>query len=86
MKDLCLINPQLYNMVGRENDRQLQKWGAQDHNAFQWLAFATEELGELSEAISEHNFRDGSAEDCVKEAIQVATLCLKIAEMFRAMK
>jgi len=51
MKDLCLVNPQLYNMIGEENDRQLQKWGVQDHLPAEWLMFTTEELGELAEAI-----------------------------------
>jgi len=82
MKDLCLSTGKVMPLVNRENHRQLDKWGIQDHSAFQWLAFATEELGELSEAISEHNFRDGKPEHCVKEAIKTATLCLKIAEMF----
>ncbi len=83
MKDLRLINPQLYNMVGKENDRQLQKWGIQDHLPAEWLMFTTEELGELAEAIGTWNYRSGPAEDVVKEAIQVATLSLKIAEMFQ---
>jgi len=44
--------------------------------------FTTEELGELANAITEWKFRKGSSENVVKEAIQVATLALKIAEMF----
>lgn len=46
-----------------------------------WLTYTTEELGELAEAISEHIYRDGNREHIIKEAIQTATLCLKIAEM-----
>ena len=86
MKDLCLetytekIAPKLF----RENYRQLEKWGVQDHEAFEWLGFTTEELGELAEAMGEWQFRDGAAEDVVKEAIQTATLSIKIAEMFQA--
>jgi len=86
MKDLCLNNPQLYNLIRDEHERQLAKWGVQDHSAFAWLAFTLEELGETSDAISEWSYRGGSAEDVVKEAIQTATLALKIAEMFEAMK
>ena len=82
MKDLCLRTKGIYDLISSENLRQIEKWGVQDHDAFQWLAFATEELGETSQAISEHNFRDGSAKNVVKEATQAATLCLKIAEMF----
>jgi len=65
-----------------ENQRQLRKWGVQTHSAFEWLTYTTEELGELANAISEHEYRGGNSKDVVKEAIQVATLALKIAEMF----
>lgn len=82
MKDLCLATGKVMPLVWRENVAQLEKWGIQDHDPVWWLAFATEELGELSEAISEFSFRGGTPEPVVKEAIQTATLCLKIAEMF----
>jgi hypothetical protein len=82
MKDKGLQNPELFSMVEGESVRQIQKWGFQDHDIFQWLAFTTEEHGELSNAISEWYFRGGLQSNIVKEAIQEATLCLKIAEMF----
>jgi Holliday junction resolvasome RuvABC DNA-binding subunit len=73
-------------LVYRENVRQLEKWGVQDHDAFEWLGFASEELGELAKAISEHRWRNGSPESVIKEAIQTVTLCLKIAEMYMALE
>jgi NTP pyrophosphatase (non-canonical NTP hydrolase) len=86
MKDLCLTQytEKIAPMVFRENHRQLVKWGVQDHEPSEWLMFTTEELGELAEAIGEFQFRwkAGSCENVIKEAIQTATLCLKIAEMF----
>jgi hypothetical protein len=85
MKDLELINPELFEMVKEESLRQIRKWGIQEHDSFEWLAFTTEEHGELSKAISEWYFRRGLISDVVKEAIQEATLCLKIAEMFMAL-
>ena len=86
MKDLCLKTPSLMPLVYRENVRQLEKWGVQDLEPFAWLAFATEELGETSQAISNFIYNGGLAEDVVTEAIQTATLCLKIAEMYMALK
>ena len=68
--------------IQNENERQLLKWGIQTYSPFEWLTYTTEELGELAQAISEHEYRDGTKEAVVKEAIQVATLALKIAEMF----
>ena len=54
----------------------------QNHEPSEWLMFTTEELGELSEAISDWQFREGHPDKIIQEAIQVATLSLKIAEMF----
>jgi len=83
MKELELRNPDLFKMVKEESLRQIKIWGIQDRDPHEWLASTTEELGELSEAISEWKyFRGGSKSAVVKEAIHVATLSLKIAEMF----
>jgi len=86
MKDLCLKGwTPLESMVLAENQRQLDKWGIQDHTPESWLMFTSEELGETAKAIGEFEYRGGLAEDVVKEAIQTATLCLKIAEMFQGL-
>jgi len=86
MKDLCLETNNFYREIEQENRRQLDKWGVQNHHPFAWLAFTSEELGELSNAISEFLYRGGDREHVVNEAIQTATLCIKIAEMFRHSK
>ena len=88
MKDLCLetYTEKVAPLVFRENLRQLDKWGVQDHDPFQWLAFATEELGEMSAAIADWHFRGVPPGNVVSEAIETATLCLKIAEMFLALQ
>lgn len=83
MLDLCFAVLDPGKEVQAENRRQLDKWGVQNHSCFEWLAYTTEELGELSNAISEYYYRKGDRESVVKEAIQVATLALKIAEMYR---
>ena len=81
--DLELKDKQwILKKIKDENINQLDKWGIQTHSAFEWLAYTTEELGELAQAISEVEYRDGEKEQVVKEAVQVATLALKIAEMF----
>ena len=83
MKDLCLATGKVMPLIYAENLRQLEKWGVQDHPPFEWLGYATEELGETAQAIGDFLYREGSTEDVVKEAIQTATLMLKIAEMFQ---
>ena len=69
--------------VQLEHAQQIKKWGIQDRTPFEWLAYTLEELGELSEAISEMYYRNGSKDDVFREALQVATLSLKIAHMSR---
>jgi len=83
MKDLCLATGKIMPLIYRENVAQLEKWGVQDHEPFEWLGFATEELGETAKAIGEYTYRGGLVEDVIKEAVQTATLMLKIAEMFQ---
>lgn len=64
-----------------EHKRQVEKWGTQNHELPAWLMFLTEEVGELSEAIAEQQYREGTFDAIKAEAIQVATLALKIAEI-----
>jgi len=84
MKDCELISMNaLCRDVMCEGERQVNKWGIQDRSSFEWMLYLTEEVGELAEAISEYEYRKGDVRDIYKEAIQVATLALKIAEMSR---
>lgn len=72
----------LMDLVMKEHTKQLVKWGTQSCSGFEWLTYTAEELGELAEAISEHEYREGKRIKVVDEAIQLATLALKIAEMY----
>jgi len=72
----------LFRAVVDEGKKQIEKWGVQTHTPAEWLMYTTEELGELANAISEAEYRGGSDSKVYAEAIQVATLALKIAEMY----
>jgi len=77
------IPKEIIDKVYKEHDFQIRKWGWQHHSIYEWLAFATEELGEVSAVICDYEYdRGGKQEDIVKEAIQAATLLLKIATMY----
>ena len=82
MRDLRLMDGRIFNMISAEGDKQVKKWGVQDRSPFEWMTFLTEEAGELAQAISEHEFRDGLSDVVVREAIQTAVLAAKIAEMY----
>jgi NTP pyrophosphatase (non-canonical NTP hydrolase) len=75
--------PKLAVMVQNESDRQVQKWGIQTRTPFEWSNYITEELGELAQAIGDHAYGRDSKHHVIEEAIQVATLALKIAEMYK---
>ena len=83
-KKLMIMKSLVASMLN-ENERQLNKWGVQTHSMFEWCNYATEELGELAKAIAEYEYRNGGWKDVYDEAIQVATLSLKIAEMIDGM-
>ena len=69
--------------VAKEHSRQVEKWGMQDRSLFEWLTYLTEEVGELAEAISEHEYRNGDMLEISKEAIQVAALATRISAIIK---
>ena len=69
-----------------EDQRQVKKWGVQRHDPFIWMTILTEEVGELAQAILKAKFEKGAIERIATEAIQVATLALKIAKMSKEEK
>lgn len=79
-KELENIN-KLISLIEKENRYQLDKWGVQIHTPFEWINILGEEYGELCKTISEHYYRGDDSNKIIEEAIQVATLALKIAEM-----
>ena len=68
-----------------EDRLQIEKWGVQTHTPAEWGLIYAEELGELCKELCRAHF-DSSVDGRAirKEAIQAATLALKIAEMAEA--
>ena len=78
-----LDNEWIIKKIQDENAYQLQKHGLQSRLPFEWLTYTTEELGELAQAITDYEYGwSDNKESIVEEAVQVATLALKIAEMY----
>lgn len=84
MKDLILsFKKELDELVDKENRRQIMLYGVQDRTSIEWMAILNEEVGELQQHINNYHFFDEDQKDnIIKESISVATLSLKIAEMF----
>ena len=69
---------EIFNKVQIEHWNQVKKWGIQKRSLFEWMTYLTEEVGELAEAISEYEYRNGKSIEIEKEGIQVAALACKI--------
>jgi len=72
-----------FPFVAEEHDRQVEKWGYQNHSLFEWMTYLTEEVGESAQAISEYEYREGTAEDAIKELVQVAALATRMMAIMR---
>ena len=84
LTDQCLTKlPKLVDLVLEEHECQIEERGVLTCTSFEWVEYLQGELGELKVAVYDYkHHRDGKASTVVQEAIQVATLCLKIAEMY----
>ena len=71
-------------LIHRENHAQLDKWGVQEHTPMEWYVILAEETGELAKAIlaDYYDYDHATPQEVVKEAVQAATLALKLAEMY----
>lgn len=78
-----LLDIETVTMLESESRRQIDMWGKQTHDPAEWFLILGEEVGELGQEICKVQF-DGRLDDARKliaEAIQVATLAIKIARM-----
>lgn len=71
------------DMIASEDEAQREKWGVQYHYLAKWCLILGEEVGELNKAILEYFVGNDTLTQVVREAVQVATLALKIAWMCR---
>lgn len=71
----------LFRGVVSESQRQVSKWGIQTHTPAEWFLILGEEFGELGQELCRAHFDNETRMNLYKEALQVATLALKIAAM-----
>lgn len=72
------LTEEALDMVAAEDIAQREKWGVQRHSVYKWCSIAHEEAGEVNKAALE-----GDLDALEKEAVQAATVYLKIAYMAR---
>jgi NTP pyrophosphatase (non-canonical NTP hydrolase) len=81
-RELVTLHRVLIPMVEEEHKHQIEKFGVQCKSPFEWMTNLTEEVGELAQAITDVEYANILLENVRREAIQVAILALKIAEMY----
>lgn len=62
--------------IKRERDRQLLKWGVQNHDVSRWMLILSEEFGEAAKEANEIHFRQKSVDEYRAELIQVAAVAV----------
>ena len=81
LKDKNNLSIETFVLMSEEHEAQVKKYGNQNHDIFVWGAVLGEEVGELNRAIIEERNSEGVLEQIENEAIQVATVAAKIAQM-----
>lgn len=71
---------QALNAIIFERDRQLKKWGEQNHPPYTWLAILSEEVGEMAQAMLHTEFGGYAKGKTKEEAIHVAAVALQFVE------
>ena len=61
-----------------ERQKQDDKWGAQNHDVYKWLAILGEEVGEANKAALED-----SRDDLINELIQIGAVTVAMIESLK---
>jgi hypothetical protein len=71
--------------VGKERNRQNEKWGLQRHEHGKWLMILGEEFGEVCQAMQKELGwgKDSDADDPYTELIHLAAVSVSIAEQIK---
>ncbi len=81
LEEMDEIVKQILQDVVNERARQDRKFGAQNHPPERWMVILMEEVGEVSNAILEHDISNYEV-----ELIQVAAVAVAALEAFRVDK
>jgi hypothetical protein len=73
------IGPTL-EAVAHEREKQLKKWGTQDHDPKMWLAILGEEYGEVCKEVAETHVKDFDRDAYRKECLHTAAVALAMVQ------
>ena len=74
-----------YSPILKEQERQVKKWGVQNHHPHKYLSILTEEVGEVAEAIlkTEEEGQTMTWYDVMKELIEVQAVAQSMIESIK---
>ena len=74
----------VYDEIQQERERQVNKWGVQNHKPIEYLSILMEEVGEVAREALENHFTDfyppHTLDNYRKELIQVAAVAVAMIE------
>jgi len=74
----------VYDEIRQERERQVNKWGVQNHKPIEYLSILMEEVGEVAREALENHFTDfyppHTLDNYRKELIQVAAVAVAMIE------
>jgi NTP pyrophosphatase (non-canonical NTP hydrolase) len=74
----CALCPR--GLITAEQERQVEKWGEQNHTQMIWLGILAEEFGEVAKEVNELHFRVGDPQKIKEELVQVAAVAVSMYE------
>ena len=68
--------------IDKEMERQIEKWGEQNHHPLVYMNILMEEVGEVSQAILQTEFEEGKKNwhDVREELVQVAAVAMSMID------
>lgn len=67
--------------VRAEREKQIKKWGTQDHGPHQWIAILAEETGEVAKEVAEARIGNWDPAKYREELIQVAAVAVAAVQV-----
>jgi hypothetical protein len=67
-------------LVRRQREKQIEKWGVQEHDPAMWYAILGEEFGEVGKEIAEGRIKDFDVAKYRKECLHTAAVALAMVQ------
>lgn len=77
-----LPNEHVFSLIEKELERQIKKFGEQNHHPLEWSVILGEEVGEVNRAIVESHFNNVPWDNYLEELVQVAAVSVAMIKCY----